>query len=153
MFRLSERSGEHPSRSMPDLEVLLRSDETALYGQVCWSLANRGTERPTAGDVITPEGGVDAADPTTRTFRLTGGEHRAHRGVPGDADSVKPTPRVTLSFEPDDATGSAICADEGTGLRGRLPHAPDLELLLTSLLLNLAAAASLSGILPAYAGQ
>ena len=72
MFRLSERSAEHPSRPMPDLEVLLRSGETALYGQVCWSLANRGTERRTAGDVITLEGGDDAADLATRAYRLTG---------------------------------------------------------------------------------
>ena len=72
MFRLSERSAEHPSRPMPDLEVLLRSGETALYGQVCWSLANRGTEKPTAADVITLEGNDDAADSATRTFRLTG---------------------------------------------------------------------------------
>ena len=64
--------------------------------------------------------------------------------------SLKPTPRVTWSLEPDDATGSAISVHEGAGLRVRLPHSPDLELLRTSLRLNLAAAASLSGILPAY---
>ena len=69
--RMSERSGEHQSCSVPSLEDLLRTGETALYGQVCWSLANRGTERPAAGEVITLEGGDDAGDPTTKTFRLT----------------------------------------------------------------------------------
>ena len=34
------------------LEVLLRNGEAVLYGQVCWSIANRGTDRPRPGDVI-----------------------------------------------------------------------------------------------------
>ena len=71
MVRLSERSEEHPPRSMPDLEVLLRSGEAALYGHVCWSIANRGTERLTAGDTITLEGADAAGADTTEAFRLT----------------------------------------------------------------------------------
>ena len=56
---------------MPALEVLLRSGETALYGQVCWSIANRGTERLTAGDSITLEGADAAGADTIKAFRLT----------------------------------------------------------------------------------
>ena len=71
MVRLSERSEEHPSRSMRDLEVLLKSGETALYGRICWSIANDGTESPTAGDTITLEGADAAGAHTTKAFRLT----------------------------------------------------------------------------------
>ena len=53
------------------LEELLRAGETVLYGQVCWSMANRGTDRPKAGDVITLEGEDDDGDLTNETFRLT----------------------------------------------------------------------------------
>ena len=53
------------------LEELLRADEAALYGQVCWSIGNRGTERPRLGEVITLEGGYEEEGHTTRTFRLT----------------------------------------------------------------------------------
>ena len=35
----------------PPLEDLLRVGEAVLYGQVCWSIANRGTERPRPGEV------------------------------------------------------------------------------------------------------
>ena len=50
------------------LEELLRAGETALYGQFCWSIANRGTERPIAGEVITLEGEEDCAG---ERFQLT----------------------------------------------------------------------------------
>ena len=67
----SDRSREQPSRSVFNLEKLLRTGDAVLYGQVCWSLANRATERPTAGDVITLEGGDEAGDHSTRFFRLS----------------------------------------------------------------------------------
>ena len=50
------------------LEDLLRAGEAVLYGQVCWSIANRGIERPRAGNVITLEEQDDRAG---ETFRLT----------------------------------------------------------------------------------
>ena len=39
-----------------DLEELLRNGEAVLHGQACWSIANRGTDRPRPGNVITLEG-------------------------------------------------------------------------------------------------
>ena len=53
------------------LEDLLRNGETTLYGQVCWSIANRGTEPPRSGEVITLEGGDEKGGKTSRAFRLT----------------------------------------------------------------------------------
>ena len=67
----SKRSREYNSRPVSDLEELLRIGDAVLYGQVCWSIANRGTDRPTAGDIITLEGVDQAGDPTTKAFRLT----------------------------------------------------------------------------------
>ena len=64
--------------------------------------------------------------------------------------TAKPTPRLTWSFEPRDAAGSIICADEAASLRCRLPHAPELELRQTATGWRLAAAESLSGLLPDY---
>lgn len=69
--RMKERGEEHWSRSVPNLEELLNTDEITLYGQVCWSLANHRTERPAAGDVITLEGADPESDHITRAFRLT----------------------------------------------------------------------------------
>ena len=86
MVRLSERSQEHPSRSMRDLEVLLKSGETALYGQICWSIANDGTESPTAGDTITLEGADAAGAHTTKAFPSHPREHQERRAVPRDED-------------------------------------------------------------------
>ena len=63
---------------------------------------------------------------------------------------VKPTPCLTWRFERRDAAGSSICADEAASLRCRLPHAPELELRQTATGWKLAAAESLSGILPSY---
>ena len=53
------------------LEDLLRNGEAGLYGQVCWSIANRGTEPPRSGEVITLEGGDGKGGQTSRAFRLT----------------------------------------------------------------------------------
>ena len=69
MARKSKRSRERNSRPVSDLEELLNAGDAVLYGQVCWSIANRGTERPTAGDVITLEGVNEAADHTANAFR------------------------------------------------------------------------------------
>ena len=53
------------------LEDILRNGEAVLYGQVCWSIANRGTEPPRSGEVITLEGGDEKGSRTSRAFRLT----------------------------------------------------------------------------------
>ena len=53
------------------LEHLLRTGETGLYGQVCWSIANRGTEPPRSGEVIALEGEDSKGGQTRRAFRLT----------------------------------------------------------------------------------
>ena len=53
------------------LEELLRAGEAALYGQVCWSIANRGTDRPRPGEVITLDGGAEAGGHAKGRFRLT----------------------------------------------------------------------------------
>ncbi len=55
----------------PPLEVLLRDGEAVLYGQACWSIANRGTDRSRVGEIIALEGGDEAEDLTSRPFRLT----------------------------------------------------------------------------------
>ena len=38
------------------LEKLLNAGESETYGQLCWSLANRSTERHSAGDAIKLDG-------------------------------------------------------------------------------------------------
>ena len=53
------------------LENLLNAGEAVLYGQVCWSIANRGTDRPRPGEVITLEGGDEAGGHANEKFRLT----------------------------------------------------------------------------------
>lgn len=71
MARKSKRSNRRNSRSISDLEELLRVGDAVAYGQVCWSIANRGTANPAAGDVITLEGVDEAGDHTAKAFRLT----------------------------------------------------------------------------------
>ena len=64
--------------------------------------------------------------------------------------TVKPTPRLTWRFERRDAAGSSISLDEAASLHCRLPHAPQLKLRQTPSGWMLAAAESLSGVLPSY---
>ncbi len=71
MAKKSKRSKTRNSRSIAALEDLLNAGDPVLYGQVCWSFANRGTERLTVGDVITLEGEDEAGDHTIKPFRLT----------------------------------------------------------------------------------
>ncbi len=54
-----------------DLEELLTIGEVPLYGQVCWSIANNGTEVSEVGDIIAIEGWDDYGDSATRAFQLT----------------------------------------------------------------------------------
>ena len=53
------------------LEQLLKSGDAETYGRVCWSLANRGTERHRAGDVIRLGVCEGAGRSPEREFRLT----------------------------------------------------------------------------------
>ena len=57
------------ARGVEALEQLSKTEDAETYGQVCWYLANRGTERYGAGDVVNlgawEKGGVE------RKFRLT----------------------------------------------------------------------------------
>lgn len=50
-----QKSRQPTPRSLKDL---LRNGEAGLYGQVCWSIANRGTEPPSPEEIINP-GAVD----------------------------------------------------------------------------------------------
>ena len=54
---------------MEPLEQLLKTEDRETYGLVCWYLANRGTERYRAGDVINL--GVWETARVEREFRLT----------------------------------------------------------------------------------
>ena len=66
-----ERKQKTGASQPPLLEDLLGAGEAVLYGQVCWSIANRGTEPPKAGEVITLEGEYEEKSLTSRSFRLT----------------------------------------------------------------------------------
>ena len=56
-------------RTVQTLEQLLKTEEPENYGLVCWYLANRGTERYRAGDVINLEAWEKSG--AKRKFRLT----------------------------------------------------------------------------------
>ena len=58
-------------RHVQTLEDLLVSGQVALYGQVCWSIANRGTEIHKEGDVITLESWDEEGDPVIEQYQLT----------------------------------------------------------------------------------
>ena len=62
--------GPNVEESQP-LEALLRSGDGVLYGQICWSIGNRGTGIPTLGEVITLGGGNDEGQQASQSFRLT----------------------------------------------------------------------------------
>ena len=57
------------ARNVEALEQLLKTEAAETYGLVCWYLANRGTERYRAGDVINL--GVWEKAGVEREFRLT----------------------------------------------------------------------------------
>ena len=71
MARKKKRGQKSRKSQARPLEDLLRNREAKLYGQVCWSIANRGTEGPISGEVIGVEGGDYSVGPTSRAFRLT----------------------------------------------------------------------------------
>ena len=53
------------------LEDLTVTGKESLYGQVCWSIANRGTELHKVGDVITLETWDEEGDPLFEQYQLT----------------------------------------------------------------------------------
>ncbi|MXX27149.1 MAG: hypothetical protein F4Z82_17080 [Caldilineaceae bacterium SB0668_bin_21] len=66
------KSNKKPrAQSTHTLEELLMNGEKALYGQICWAIANRSTEKPRPGEVITLEGGGQEGGAPNATFRLT----------------------------------------------------------------------------------
>ena len=67
--RKRRQKGKGPQH--PPLESLLRTGEASVYGQVCWSIANRGTESPKPEEVITLEGEDEKGGHARRAFRLT----------------------------------------------------------------------------------
>ena len=71
MAKKKKRRQKPGAPQPPPLEDLLGAGEAVLYGQVCWSIANRGTEPPKAGEVIALEGGYEEGSLTSRVFRLT----------------------------------------------------------------------------------
>ena len=71
MAKKKKRREKARAPQTPPLEELLRTGEAALYGQVCWSIANRGTDRPRPGEVITLNGGTGAGGHANGKFRLT----------------------------------------------------------------------------------
>ena len=53
------------------MEHLLKTGEEQIYGQLCWSLGNRGATIPRAGQVITLSGQQSNGEPAERKIRLT----------------------------------------------------------------------------------
>ena len=62
---------EQDHRQFQTLEDLLTTGQEDLYGQVCWSIANRGTEVQKAGDVIALENWDEERAPVVEQFQLT----------------------------------------------------------------------------------
>ena len=71
MAKKNKRRQKPKGPQTPPLENLLRAGKSVLYGQVCWSIANRGTDRPKPGEVIALEGGDEAGGHANGKFRLT----------------------------------------------------------------------------------
>ena len=71
MVKKKKRRQKQRVPQPPPLENLLGTGEAGLYGQVCWSIANRGTEPPKSGEVITLEGEDEMRGQTSRAYRLT----------------------------------------------------------------------------------
>ena len=54
MARQRKRKQKSQALQTQPFENLLESGAAVFYGQVCWSIANRGTEPPTTGEGQTP---------------------------------------------------------------------------------------------------
>ena len=71
MASKKKRKQEPKAPQTQPLENLLRAGEAVLFGQVCWSIANRGTDRAQPGEVIALDGGEEAGSHSNGKFRLT----------------------------------------------------------------------------------
>ena len=79
--RRKKRKPKQREPRTPPLENLLRNGEAALYGQVCWSIANRGTERPRPGEVISLEGEDEAGGHRIENSALPARASRTSNGA------------------------------------------------------------------------
>ena len=71
---MSKKKNRKPVTATPraqPLEHLLGTGDTAIYGQLCWSLGNRDTIRHQEGDEITLGGWEESGRPMETKFRLT----------------------------------------------------------------------------------
>lgn len=71
MAKNKRRKQRQRNPQTPPLENLLRVGEAVLYGQVCWSIANRDTELLRTGETITLDRGYEEGGGGSRSFRLT----------------------------------------------------------------------------------
>ena len=86
MVKNRRRKQKQRNQQTSPLEALLRSDESVLYGQVCWSIANRDTELPRTGEVIVLERGYEDGGHAGMSFHLTHKSIENVRTVPGIKD-------------------------------------------------------------------
>ncbi len=69
---MNNQSKQGPgNQHLQPLEDLLATGQADTYGQVCWSIANRGTEIHKAGDVIALEARDEGRVPVVERFQLT----------------------------------------------------------------------------------
>ena len=71
MTRKRKHNEQPRAPGVQNLEALLKRGETTIYGQVCWSVANRGTVRHKEGDIIFLSGWVEEGEQTNEEFLLT----------------------------------------------------------------------------------
>ena len=69
MAKKKKRRQNPKAPQPPPLEDLLKAGAAVLYGQVCWSIANRGTDKPRVGEFMTLHGEDEEGD--GEKFRLT----------------------------------------------------------------------------------
>ena len=69
MGKDSKQEPEH--QQVKTLEDLLVTGKEDVYGQICWSIANNGTEIHRTGDVIVIEGWGEEGDPLAEEYQLT----------------------------------------------------------------------------------
>ena len=66
-----DRKEKQEHQQVKTFEDLIVTGKDALYGQVCWSIANHGTEIHRTGDVIAIEGWGEEDNPVTEEYKLT----------------------------------------------------------------------------------
>jgi len=81
MAKKKRRKQKQVNPQTPPLEALLRSGEAVLYGQVCWSIANRDTELPRTGEVIILERGMKMGATATGHSTLPARASRTSNGA------------------------------------------------------------------------